>query len=176
MYNPSTRATGDGAFQIGRRGRVADYLDGMSNTIGMTEVKAFQPFLSGGGNPATPGAPPPSSPGAVAGYGGELELEGHTEWVDYEVFETGFTTTFSPNTKVPYSSGGKTYDVDFVSSSEDTAATALTYAAVTSRSYHTNGVNVLLMDGSARFVSNSTPLATWRALGTRAGGEVVNDY
>lgn len=81
--------------------------------------------------------------------------------------ETGFTTTFSPNTKVPYSSGGTTYDVDFVSSSEDTAATALTYAAVTSRSYYTSGVNVLLMDGSVRFVSNSTPLATWRRGGER---------
>jgi prepilin-type processing-associated H-X9-DG protein len=95
--------------------------------------------------------------------------------VDYEVFETGFTTAFPPNTKVPYPSGGTTYDVDFVSSSEDTASAAVTYAAVTSRSYHTGGVNVLLMDGSVRFFRDATPLPGWRALGTPNGGEVVPD-
>jgi prepilin-type N-terminal cleavage/methylation domain-containing protein/prepilin-type processing-associated H-X9-DG protein len=42
------------------------------------------------------------------------------------------------------------------------------------RSAHTGGVNVALCDGSIRFVSNSIPLATWRALGSRNGGEVVN--
>ena len=51
-----------------------------------------------------------------------------------------------------------------------------TYAAVTSRSYHTGLVNVLLMDGSVRSVTNGIALSTWRALGTRAGGEVVGDY
>jgi hypothetical protein len=29
------------------------------------------------------------------------------------------------------------------------------------------------MDGSVRFVNNGISQATWRALGTRAGGEVV---
>jgi prepilin-type N-terminal cleavage/methylation domain-containing protein/prepilin-type processing-associated H-X9-DG protein len=38
---------------------------------------------------------------------------------------------------------------------------------------HTNGVNVALCDGSVRFVSNAISLGTWRALGTRAGGEVL---
>jgi prepilin-type N-terminal cleavage/methylation domain-containing protein/prepilin-type processing-associated H-X9-DG protein len=40
-------------------------------------------------------------------------------------------------------------------------------------SNHTNGVNVGLCDGSVRFVSNAVSLATWRALGTRDGGEVL---
>jgi len=36
---------------------------------------------------------------------------------------------------------------------------------------------VVLMDGSVRFVRSSIPMATWRALGTRATGEVVgNDF
>jgi prepilin-type N-terminal cleavage/methylation domain-containing protein/prepilin-type processing-associated H-X9-DG protein len=49
--------------------------------------------------------------------------------------------------------------------------------AVTASSYHTNGVNLLLCDGSVRFVPNSISLATWRALGTRQGGEVLgSDY
>jgi prepilin-type N-terminal cleavage/methylation domain-containing protein/prepilin-type processing-associated H-X9-DG protein len=38
---------------------------------------------------------------------------------------------------------------------------------------HTNGVNVALCDGSVRFVSNTVNIDTWRAVGTRAGGEVV---
>ena len=45
--------------------------------------------------------------------------------------------------------------------------------AVNASSYHTNGVNVLLCDGSVRYVTNSIDLPTWRAVGTRAGGEVL---
>jgi hypothetical protein len=37
-------------------------------------------------------------------------------------------------------------------------------------------VNVLLGDGSVRFVSDTIALATWRALGTMDGGEVVGPY
>ena len=47
------------------------------------------------------------------------------------------------------------------------------YGVITSRSYHTNGVNVLMMDGSVRFVSNSVQLSAWRAAGTRNGGETI---
>ena len=41
-------------------------------------------------------------------------------------------------------------------------------------SRHPGGVNVLFGDGSVRFVKSSISLATWRALGTRNGGEVVS--
>ncbi len=44
------------------------------------------------------------------------------------------------------------------------------------RSKHTGGVNVLLGDGSIRFVRNSIPIVTWRGLGTMDGGEVLGDY
>jgi len=47
----------------------------------------------------------------------------------------------------------------------------------TARSYHAGGVNVLLADGSVRFVSDSVDLATvWRPLATRIVGEVVGNY
>lgn len=41
-------------------------------------------------------------------------------------------------------------------------------------SYHTNGANFLMADGSVRFMSEATPLAVLFALGTRDGGEVVS--
>jgi prepilin-type processing-associated H-X9-DG protein len=44
------------------------------------------------------------------------------------------------------------------------------------RSRHVGGVNVLFGDGSVRFVQNSINLATWRALGTMNGGEVISNF
>jgi prepilin-type N-terminal cleavage/methylation domain-containing protein/prepilin-type processing-associated H-X9-DG protein len=42
------------------------------------------------------------------------------------------------------------------------------------RSYHPGGVNVSFADGSVRFISDSIPLSTWKKLGTRSGGEVLD--
>ena len=49
-----------------------------------------------------------------------------------------------------------------------------TFAAITARSYHPGGINVLLGDGSVRFVKSTVNGLTWRALGTVSGGEVVS--
>ncbi|MDO4585089.1 MAG: DUF1559 domain-containing protein [Planctomycetia bacterium] len=43
-----------------------------------------------------------------------------------------------------------------------------------SRSGHTGGVNVLLADGSVRFVSDSTDVEVWQAAATIAGSEVFS--
>jgi prepilin-type processing-associated H-X9-DG protein len=43
-----------------------------------------------------------------------------------------------------------------------------------SSSFHPGGANVLILDGSVRFLKASVGLATWNALGTRSGGEVVS--
>jgi prepilin-type N-terminal cleavage/methylation domain-containing protein/prepilin-type processing-associated H-X9-DG protein len=43
-------------------------------------------------------------------------------------------------------------------------------------SRHPGGVNVLFGDGSVRFVTDTIGLVTWRALGTRAGGEVAANF
>jgi prepilin-type N-terminal cleavage/methylation domain-containing protein/prepilin-type processing-associated H-X9-DG protein len=44
----------------------------------------------------------------------------------------------------------------------------------TASSYHPGGVNVMLMDGSVRFVADGVDIHIWRALSTRSGGEVVS--
>jgi prepilin-type N-terminal cleavage/methylation domain-containing protein/prepilin-type processing-associated H-X9-DG protein len=41
-------------------------------------------------------------------------------------------------------------------------------------SKHPGGTNVLFGDGSVKFIKDSVSLVTWRALGTRAGGEVIS--
>jgi prepilin-type N-terminal cleavage/methylation domain-containing protein/prepilin-type processing-associated H-X9-DG protein len=48
-------------------------------------------------------------------------------------------------------------------------------AAVTGpRSFHPGGVNLLMLDGHVQFVKNSVSTPTFRAIATRAGGEVVS--
>jgi prepilin-type processing-associated H-X9-DG protein len=42
------------------------------------------------------------------------------------------------------------------------------------RSNHPGGVNTLYADGHVRFVKDSIQLGTWRALASRAGGEVIS--
>ena len=41
-------------------------------------------------------------------------------------------------------------------------------------SYHSGGINVLMGDGSVKFIKDSINQYTWWALGTKAGGEVIS--
>ena len=43
------------------------------------------------------------------------------------------------------------------------------------RSNHPGGCNVLLCDGSVRFIRDSISPTTWQAMGSRAGGELVGN-
>ena len=167
--------TGDGAFGPNQRYRPADFTDGLSNTLAMAEVKAFTHRIGATPNTTTYAVPPPpASPAGIAAFPlGAFNPASftHVEWVDGKVHESGFTTVFPPNTRVAYSAAGVEYDVDLVLATESSVGD--TFAAVTSRIYHDGGANALLMDGSVRFVRASIPPATWRAMGTRAGGEVI---
>ena len=109
--------------------------------------------------------------------GSSLQLNtGHTEWADGLCQQSGFTTTFGPNAKIPHTVGGREYNIDYVSWREGTTATRITYAALPARSYHTGIVHALLMDGSVRSISENIDLQTWQSLGTRDGGEVIGDF
>jgi prepilin-type N-terminal cleavage/methylation domain-containing protein len=180
IYDPVSNAGGDGVFYPNSQTRAADILDGMSNTLLAAEVKTYQPYFR---NTADPGPTPPTAVSFVTGFSGEAKYgpnlddnAGHTEWCDGPVHQSGFTTTFPPNTKLPYVDGGITYDIDFNSRYEGTSTTQTTYASITSRSYHAGIVNVALSDGSTRTVSRNIDSQIWRALGTRAGGEIVGDF
>ena len=179
VFNPATGATGDGAFGVNRQYRPADMTDGLSNTIAVAEVRSNTPYQRN--NNAAAGMPTP--PGTAAAVKALIEApggdsfnfdSGHTEWVDARAHQTGFTTVLSPNTDVNVTKNGTVYrHADFTNQREGSHATNICYAAVTARSYHSGGVNVLLMDGSVRFVRDGIDQVTWRRLGTRAGGEVL---
>lgn len=174
VFDPMQRLGGNGLIYPNSRTRFASVTDGTSNTLAFSEVKAWNPYLRDGGNPSGPGAAIPATPADVTSLGGSFKSNsGHTEWVDARVHQTGFTGTFVPNTRLPFTSGGVDYDIDFNSFREGKSTNQLTYAAVTSRSYHPGGVNSALVDGSVRYFSETIDLAAWRALATRDGGEAT---
>jgi prepilin-type N-terminal cleavage/methylation domain-containing protein/prepilin-type processing-associated H-X9-DG protein len=176
-FDPNTGRWGDGAFGINARMTFGDIADGLSNTLAFGEVKAYQPALRNSGVPVGANVPPPASPAEVVAYGGSFATDwSHTEWVNGEVLQTGMTTAFPPNTVIPYTQDGQTYDVDFTCQRLGNSTTIRTYLVVTSRSYHSGGLNASFMDGSVKFVANAVAQATWRALGTRDGGEVPAEY
>ena len=172
IYDPVSDEVGDGAFAPNRAFQTSQIADGLSHTLALSECKAYQPNLWDSGNPSTLGVAPPATPAELASYfGGTFDFNGHTEWVEGDVHETGFTTTFAPNTEVPYSDGAGIYSVDLTSIRDGESTTSPTYAAVTARSFHPGQVNAAMMDGSVRVVADGVDLVTWRAAGTRAGEE-----
>jgi prepilin-type N-terminal cleavage/methylation domain-containing protein/prepilin-type processing-associated H-X9-DG protein len=178
VWDPTTGTSGNGVFPLiaypNEKGyRLTDILDGTSTTVGFAEVKAFGSYLRGSGTgPATA----PTTPAGVVALGGTIKtLVGHTGWTEGNTFQTGLTFVLPPNTFVPYlnPADGMTYDVDWISQLDGSSTTGISYASVSSRSYHSGGANALFMDGSVRFINNSIDQGTWHAMGTRNGGEPV---
>ena len=175
IYDPVSRTGGTGLVYPNSRTTFASILDGTSNTLAFAEVKSYTPYLRDGLNPAALGVATPADPASIVAYGGSFKTDsGHTEWVDARVHQTGFTTTFGPNSKMIYTNAGTQFDVDFNSSREGKTITTPTYASVTSRSYHVGGVQTGFADGSVHFLTSSIDLQTWKSLGTRANHEVVS--
>ncbi|QEG41350.1 DUF1559 domain-containing protein [Roseimaritima ulvae] len=174
VFNPANGTTGEGVFAANRYLGFNSCTDGLSQTLAFAEVKAYTPYfrdVAAGNSQSIP-----TSTAEICALGGSFKsTTGHTEWVDGRVHQTGVTSTFGPNTEVLCVQGGTTYDVDWTNMREGRSTTDTTYAAVTSRSYHPGGVNVVLMDGSVQFKAETIDLVTWRALSTRAGGEVVRE-
>lgn len=174
VYDPVAGTMANGAFVYDRKLSMGSYQDGTSTTIAFAEIKAYQANAKPGA-PAVAGYAAPTSPSEVIALIGSSTLSpnGHTEWVDGKVHETGITATLPPNAKVPMTLNGENVDADFVSKAESTSNTAPTYAAVTSRSYHRGIVMAAFVDGSVHPIQESIDLVLWRALSTRAGGEVA---
>jgi prepilin-type N-terminal cleavage/methylation domain-containing protein/prepilin-type processing-associated H-X9-DG protein len=162
---------GNGTFPFTPQGsagiRSSDITDGLSSSIGFAEAKALGACLKGSGSPPTT---IPTTPVDVTALSGTFDAQiMRSAWALGGADYTAITFVFPPNTKVNYVNGGKTYDIDYANES------FVAYAAITARSYHPGGVNALFMDGSVHFITNSIPQMTWRALGTRNGGETIGE-
>jgi prepilin-type N-terminal cleavage/methylation domain-containing protein/prepilin-type processing-associated H-X9-DG protein len=81
------------------------------------------------------------------------------------------TTSVYTHTMAPNSKGGDCIDLNARSGDGQAAFLA---AHIAARSFHTGGVNTAFADGSVRFIRDSIDIVTWRALGTRSGGETVD--
>ncbi len=173
VYDPTTDKGGPGAFYPRSRLKPDDFRDGLTNTLAMAEIKGWTPYYRNSANATET----PLLPAEIcsSGAAGEFQTEsGHTEWIDGRAHQTGFTTTFPPNTEVTCIVEGESFDVDFTNWQEGKASiTNATYAAVTARSYHSGLVNVVLMDGSVRPISEMIDVKVWRAASTRSGDEIL---
>ena len=171
VFDPATGKGGSGAFYPHSRLKHSQFTDGTSHTLCAAEVRAYSAYFR---NAALTNPPLPGDPAAIAGLGGQFKPDsGHTEWVDGRVHQTGFTTVFTPNTKVLVQQGAELFDVDWTNQQEGRSNTVATYAAVTARSHHPGLVNAMLMDGSVRTIGNDVELTVWRAMSTRDGGELT---
>jgi prepilin-type processing-associated H-X9-DG protein len=166
----------DGMFQGIKPNRITDITDGTSNTACMSESLLGQgPENFSGSTP-----PPPADPQYVYGYIGfgtpistgacaapstwnGSQRRGFT-WASGEMRCGSYNHFYTPNSK----------SFDCVNND---GATITAFAWRAARSRHTGGVNVLFGDGSVHFVSQGVSPNTWRALATRANGDLPgSDY
>jgi len=187
VYDGQTGGGGNGSFHPNSKFKAGMFSDGLSKTLCAAEVKAFTPYVRNTPDPGStyPQASPPNTPAQVASLAGGSPSEpklgsttndctGHTEWPDGRVHHSGFTTVFTPNTRVPHVAGGIEHDIDYNSRQEGSSTTVKTFAAITSRSHHDGLVAVAMMDGSVRSIDDNVAIGIWRGMGTRAGGEAVS--
>ena len=144
----------DGVFFLDSAVRLTDITDGTSNTV------AFSERPLGGDDAARvmielPGSTDPTA-GACSSGAGVRNVERGAKWILGNYGNTLYNHADAPNP----------------AASDCTNATQQK-GRMAARSRHTGGVEVLFCDGSVRFVPDGVDLGAWRALATRAGGEVM---
>ncbi|MCL4204161.1 MAG: DUF1559 domain-containing protein [Pirellulaceae bacterium] len=164
-----TTSQTNGIFHDDSKTRFADVTDGTSHTAMFSESTLARP---GSGTTLTAsnmsdvmvGLPSGSVPALTetlcSTLGSSVNTFRNSRWVDGWPTRTGYDHRLAPNSPVP--------DCSRVAPVRELWKAA--------RSRHPGGVNLLLCDGSVRFVGNTIELDTWRALGSRDGGEPPAKY
>lgn len=183
----SLSCRGNGAFTIGEALRVGTHTDGLSNTVFFAERN------KGSGNDLGNQAPDNrfdmiTMPGRTRGLldpdlvannclanpgPSRFHFNSAGRWLSGSDFSNGWPFGFYSSTMynhvVPPNWSG--LDCGTWSAIPDAPGE---HAIVAARSMHTGGVNASMGDGSVHFVSENIDTLTWRALGTRDGGEVAS--
>ena len=172
VFDPSGQLKPEGAFDANKPSTFRRFSDGLSNTLFFAEVHGYTSYHRDGQHSDTNVPTNPTDICSLANDGrNPPRTSGHSEWIDGRVHQSGFTTAFPPNTNVVCDD---VENMDWVSTREGVDG-GVTFAAVTSRSYHDGGiVNVAMADASVDSVTNDIDVRVWRAMATRAGGEVVD--
>jgi prepilin-type N-terminal cleavage/methylation domain-containing protein/prepilin-type processing-associated H-X9-DG protein len=162
----------DGVFRAGVNGTFAEITDGLSNTAAFSEsTLGDEPNMVMGPIPGDPQrvyayvttVDPPTC-GSASQW--NVQLPRGYLWASGEIRCVSYNHFYLPND--PH------YDcVANLLTPGPQQFTAVGFKAARSR--HANGVNLLLADGSVRFVTNGINPATWQSLATRAGGEAISD-
>lgn len=179
VFDPASGQGGDGAFHPNAKVRMSAVSDGASNTLMAAEVKAWTPYRRNGGLPSGVVPQTVTQAETLIGSGAQFKKTGHTEWPDGRVHHHGFTTAMPPNTETTCNDGPAIYkECDYNSWQEGRNGSAgfPGYAIITSRSHHSGIVQVALIDGATRTISENINLTVWRALGTRSGEETLGDF
>jgi prepilin-type N-terminal cleavage/methylation domain-containing protein/prepilin-type processing-associated H-X9-DG protein len=91
-----------------------------------------------------------------------IDIQRGDSWLHGSMAMTLFNTIVPPN--------GEANQWTYCSATGSGSASLIS----NSDSYHPGGVNVLMADGSVKFIKNSINQPTWWGLGTIAGGEVIS--
>lgn len=164
----SSIKTGDGVMYSGSSTKYKDVTDGLSNTVAFSET-----ILGVGGNPSSPSGPPKQPLGEV------LELPGATVTTDAACVPGAGTWSGLRGSKWMNGHYGDTlYNHYYPPNADqfDCGNASHNFGLTSARSRHIGGVHTLLCDGSVRFVGENVYLATWTALATRGGAEVLGEF
>lgn len=98
-----------------------------------------------------------SPPSAIA-YKDTWDATRCISWIAGAPYNSVFTAYMSPNSK------------------EYPSVSWMNHGFYTAHSYHSGGLNVLMADGSVRFVADTVNYETWRAAATIDGGETQSGF
>jgi prepilin-type N-terminal cleavage/methylation domain-containing protein/prepilin-type processing-associated H-X9-DG protein len=163
----------DGAFRARDPVRIADIKDGTSVTAAMSESTLGDgPESATGSIPASPQrvyayVPPTSGlseSSCMNAASWNFQRRRGYMWATGEIRSASYNHYLKPN--------DPSYDcVSLSLVPGPSILTAIGFRAA--RSVHVGGVNVLFCDGSVQFINDNIAIGTWRAMATRAGGEVI---